>query len=248
AAGHDINYLALSGALHAIGRAGEPPVPPLNLVGDYGGGGMMLAVGVLSALQERQRSGLGQVVDAAMGEGAALLSALFYGMRASGRWSGGRGENHLDGGAHFYGTYLCADGRYVAVGAIEPQFYTALMVLCGIEGDMPAAQWDRARWPSFKAELAKVFLRRSRDAWCELAAGQDSCMSPVLDWDEAPSHPHHRARDAFVTLDGVVQPAPVPRFSRTPSQAPRTSRDADEALLRAWGVAPDLVAALRPVA
>ncbi|MBC5767058.1 CaiB/BaiF CoA transferase family protein [Ramlibacter albus] len=233
-AGHDINYLGLSGALHAIGRPGEPPVPPLNLVGDYGGGAMLLAVGLLAALQERNVSGRGQVVDAAMSEGSTLLASLFYGMRASGRWSGGRGENHLDGGAHFYNAYRCADGRYVAVAANEPQFYAQLMDLCAIEGEMRTAQWDRARWPAFKAQLAQVFLQRSRDEWCALAEGRDACLTPVLDWDEAPAHPQHRARGGFVTVDGVVQPAPAPRFSRTPAGQPQASREADEDFLRAW--------------
>ena len=236
AAGHDINYIAISGALHAIGRPDDAPVPPLNLVGDYGGGAMMLAVGVLAALQERSVSGKGQVIDAAMSDGAAMLSSLYYGMTASGRWSGGRGENHLDGGAHFYNTYRCADGKYISVAATEPQFYAKLLELCGIEDAYFKEQWDRTRWPLLKARLADAFLMRTRDDWCARAQGLDVCIAPVLDWAEAPHHPQNVHRATFVTVEGVTQPASAPRFSRTPQAAPRASTTASEETLERWGV------------
>lgn len=239
AAGHDINYIAISGALHAIGRPGDAPVPPLNFVGDFGGGAMLLAVGVLSALYETRRSGKGQVIDAAMTDGTALLSAMMYGLKAAGQWSNQRGENLLDGGAHFYDTYACADGKHVAVGAIEPQFYALLRERCGIADD-PAfdEQMDAARWPLLKLRIADLFRARTRDEWCALLEGSDACFAPVLDWDEAPRHPHNVARGTFATIDGVVQPAPAPRFSRTPSElTDRGARPAPYELLRRWGVA-----------
>ena len=245
AAGHDLNYLALSGALHGIGRPGEPPVPPLNLVADYGGGAMLLAVGVLAALQERSISGRGQVIDAAMSDGSALLGALFHGRRAAGRWLG-RGENHLDGGAHFYNTYLCADGGYVAVAATEPQFHAQLLALCGVADDPAFAdQWNRTQWPARKARLADVFRTRPRDEWCRLAEGRECCLSPVMDWDEAPFHPHHADRHTFVEVDGFAQPAPAPRFSRTPSALPHASSEASDADLRAWGLSQRTIDAAR---
>lgn len=236
AAGHDINYIAISGALHAIGRSGAAPVPPLNYVGDFGGGAMLLAVGVLSALLETSRSGCGQVVDAAMTDGAALMSALMYGMKAAGQWNNQRGENLLDGGAFFYDTYACADGRFVAVGAIEPQFYALLRERCGIADD-PAfdAQMDRDAWPLLKLRLAEVFRTRTRDEWCQLLEGCDACFSPVLDWDEAPQHPHNQARQTFFELEGVLQPAPAPRFARTPAATPVRSHSATpETVLARW--------------
>jgi len=237
AAGHDINYIALSGALNAIGRSGESPVPPLNLVGDYGGGAMMLAFGLLAALREAERSGQGQVVDAAMTDGSALLCAGMFGGRAAGRVSTQRGDNLVDGAAHFYDTYACADGKYVAVGAIEPQFYALLREACGIEDPLFDDQMDRARWPLLKLRLADVFKTRTRAQWCALLEGTDACFAPVLDWDEAPEHPHNRARETFVTLEGVVQPAPAPRFSRTPAARPTAGRQAGaEELLRDWGI------------
>ncbi|MEK8049415.1 CaiB/BaiF CoA-transferase family protein [Ideonella sp. DXS22W] len=220
AAGHDINYIAITGALHAIGRSGESPVPPLNYVGDFGGGGMLLLVGVLAALHEAKGSGKGQVVDAAMTDGTSLLSAFMYGFHAAGRWSNQRGENLLDGGAHFYDTYACADGKYVAVGAIEPQFYAELRQRCGIDDPMFDGQMDAARWPLLKLRLADVFRTKTRDEWCALLEGSDACFAPVLDWDEAPQHAHNRARETFVTVGGVVQPAPAPRFSRTAPAVP----------------------------
>ncbi|TFZ02706.1 CoA transferase [Ramlibacter henchirensis] len=238
AAGHDINYIALTGALHAIGRPGESPPPPLNYVGDYGGGAMLLAVGLLAALHEAQRSGRGQVVDAAMTDGAALLSALFYGMKAAGRWSTQRGENLLDGGAHFYDSYACADGRFISVGALEPKFFARLCELCGLEDEFCAGQMDRSRWPLMKLRLADVFRTRTRDDWCALLEGTDACFAPVLDWDEAPAHPHNRARGTFIDLQGVVQPAPAPRFSRTAAAQPMPARVEPLArVLEGWGAA-----------
>jgi alpha-methylacyl-CoA racemase len=239
AAGHDINYIAISGALHAIGREGEGPVPPLNYVGDFGGGAMLLAVGILAALHETRQSGRGQVVDAAMTDGAALLSSMMYGFKAAGQWSNHRGDNMLDGGAFFYDTYACADGRHVAVGAIEPQFYALLREKCGIANDpVFDAQMDRQAWPVLKLRLAEVFRTRTRDEWCALLEGTDACFAPVLDWDEAPEHPHNRARQTFTHLQGVLQPAPAPRFDRTPTDAPHASTVSTPAAVRArWQAA-----------
>lgn len=238
AAGHDINYIALSGALHAIGRPGEPPVVPLNYIGDFGGGGMLLAFGVLCALLQTGRSGKGQVVDAAMTDGAALLSAMMYGFRADGSMSNQRGENLLDGGAHFYNTYACADGKYVSIGSIEPQFYAKLIELCGIDDPAFHAQRDPHGWPMLKYRLADVFKTKTRDEWCALMEGTDVCFAPVLDWDEAPQHAHNRARETFVQVAGVMQPAPAPRFSRTPAAtpaAPSTPGADGVAVLQDWG-------------
>ncbi len=246
AAGHDINYVALSGVLHAIGRADEKPVPPLNLIGDYGGGAMLLAVGMLAALHEAARSGKGQVVDAAMTDGAALLAATMYGGVASGRFTAQRGENLIDGGAHFYDTYACADGGFISIGAIEPQFYALLRELCGIDDPLFDQQMDRTRWPLLKMRLADVFLTRTRDEWCTLLEGTDTCFAPVLDWHEAPRHAHNLARGTFVEVDGVVQPAPAPRFSRTPAPRPTAPRQADpQEILQAWGIDPSLLESLR---
>jgi len=248
AAGHDINYIAISGALHAIGARSGPPLPPLNYVGDFGGGAMMLAFGILCALHHARGGGAGQVVDAAMTDGAALLSAMMYGMHAAGAWSNRRGENMLDGGAHFYGCYECADGNYVSIGSIEPQFYAQLLQRTGITEAEFSAQLDATRWPRLKARLAEVFLTRTRDAWCALMEGSDVCFAPVLDWDEAPVHPHNLARQSFVTVDGVVQPAPAPRFSGTPPSPPRpapAAADGSAAIFSDWGIAPDVLQSLR---
>jgi alpha-methylacyl-CoA racemase len=248
AAGHDINYIALSGALHAIGRAGEAPVPPLNYVGDYGGGAMLLAFGVLAALYEVHSSGRGQVVDAAMTDGAALLSAMFYGLKAAGAWRNERGVNLLDSGAHFYDTYRCADGKYVAVGAIEPQFHAELLARLGLDAADFKRPLDPAQWPQYKARLAAVFATRTRDEWCAVLEGSDACFAPVLDWDEAPRHPHNVARGTFVEIGGVVQPAPAPRFSRSEAPAPAAPVVAghdSEAVLRDWGIDAQRIAALR---
>ncbi|SMP55428.1 CaiB/BaiF CoA transferase family protein [Noviherbaspirillum suwonense] len=248
AAGHDINYIAISGALHAIGSQSAPPVPPLNYVGDFGGGAMMLAFGILCALHHARGGGAGQVVDAAMTDGAALLSAMMYGMHAAGAWSNRRGENMLDGGAHFYGCYACADGRHVSIGSIEPQFYAQLLERTGITDPAFAAQLDAAAWPALKVRLAEVFLTKTRDEWCALMEGSDVCFAPVLDWDEAPQHPHNLARQSFVTVDGVVQPAPAPRFSGTPPAPPRGTAAASAdaaAIFSAWGIAPGMLQSLR---
>jgi alpha-methylacyl-CoA racemase len=220
-AGHDIDYLAVAGALEPIGRAGGPPVPPLNLVGDFGGGGMLLAVGILAALLERERSGRGQVVDAAMVEGAALLTTMLHGFRAAGLWEGRRGENLLDSGAPFYDVYEAADGRYVAVGAIEPQFFAALLHGLGIDPAAVPAQHDRRGWPLLRERLAAAFRTRARDEWAAHFAGRDACVAPVLDPGEAPAHPHLRARESFVEVGGTPVPGPAPRFGRTPSDRPR---------------------------
>lgn len=219
AAGHDINYVALSGALHAIGTAAQP-LPPLNLVGDYGGGGMLLALGVLAAQAHAARSGQGQVVDAAMTDGAALLMATHYGLMAKGWWQDRRESNFLDGAAHFYGTYACSDGRHVSVGAIEPQFYRQLLERCGITDPQFQHQWDAGEWPALRAKLADLFKRRTQAEWCALLEGSDACFAPVLSMNEAASHPHNVARGTFVQADGVLQPAPAPRFDRTPSALP----------------------------
>jgi alpha-methylacyl-CoA racemase len=235
-AGHDINYISLTGLLHAIGRPGERPVPPLNLVGDFGGGSMLLLVGVLSALWEAQRSGQGQVVDAAMVDGASLLGQMFWGFLAQKAWVDQPGVNVLDGGAPFYDTYTCADGRHVAVGAIEPQFYAAVLEGLGLTGaDLPA-QMDRDSWPALKARLAEVFATRSRDEWARVFAGTDACVTPVLAFGEVAAHPHLEARGTIVDPGGVPQAAPAPRFSRTaptvpgPAGAPETV----DAVLADW--------------
>jgi len=232
-AGHDINYVALSGALHAIGPRSQP-LPPLNLVGDYGGGGMLLAMGVLAAVAQAQHSGQGQVVDAAMTDGAALLMAAQYGLLAKGFWRDEREANFLDGAAHFYGTYECADGKHVALGPIEPQFYRELLERCDIRDPDFERQWDRAEWPALRAKLAAVFRTRTRAEWCELLEGSDACFAPVLSMREAAAHPHNAARRTFVEQDGVVQPAPAPRFDRTPAvlpaKAPRTGAHTREML------------------
>jgi alpha-methylacyl-CoA racemase len=248
AAGHDLNYVALSGMLHAMGDADRPPAPPLNLVGDFGGGGMMLAFGVVCAMLEARASGRGQVVDAAMTDGAALLGAMTYGLRAHGTWSAARGANLLDGGAPFYATYACADGRFIAVGAIEPQFYARLLALTGASDPAFARQWDQDDWPALKEKFAALFATRTRDAWCALLEGTDACFAPVLDMDEAPHHPHNAARKTFVDVDGVTQPAPAPRFSRTPGQArPVAAAPGQDggAVLADWGWSEDAIAGLR---
>jgi alpha-methylacyl-CoA racemase len=216
AAGHDINYIALPGALAAIGTK-QGPVPPLNLVGDYGGGALYLVVGVLAAVIEARASGRGQVVDVAMCDGAASLLSLFFTLRARGIWQDERASNLLDGGAHFYRTYECADGRHVALGAIEPQFYEELCQLAGLDNPVFRDRNDKARWPDLSRRMEAVFKTRTRDEWCAILEGSDACFAPVLTMGEAPSHPHLAARSTFLDLDGVVQPAPAPRFSRTPS-------------------------------
>ncbi|MCK9894485.1 CaiB/BaiF CoA-transferase family protein [Frankia sp. AgB32] len=219
-AGHDINYLSLTGLLHAIGPADAPPVPPLNLVGDFGGGSMFLVVGVLAALWERSVSGRGQVVDAAMVDGATVLGQMIWSFRAAGIWSDERWSNMLDGAAPHYTTYTCSDGRYVAVGALEPQFYAQLLAGLGLAGEDLPAQLDRAGWPVLRARFAGVFASRPRDEWAKVFDGTDACVTPVLSFGEAAAHPHLAARASIVTVEGAEQAAPAPRFSRTPSAPP----------------------------
>jgi alpha-methylacyl-CoA racemase len=217
AAGHDINYTALSGALHSTARHGGPPTPTPGLVGDFGGGGMLLAFGVLAALAQARETGRGQVVDAAITDGAALLAALVHGWRSAGLWNAQAGTNNGDGGAHFYDTYVCADGKYIAIGAMEPQFYALLREKCGLDAPAFDAQWDPGAWPALKERVAQVFKTHTRAQWCELLEGTDACFAPVLDLDEAPRHPHNVARGTFACVDGITQPAPAPRFSATPA-------------------------------
>lgn len=236
-AGHDINYLSLSGALHAIGEPGGKPVVPLNLVADGGGGAMLLALGVLAGLLEARGSGQGQVVDVAMTDGAALLMSMMYTLKAMGQWQQQRGSNLLDGGAHFYDSYPCRDGKWLSVGAIEPQFYALLLEKTGITDPDFDAQWDRERWPRLKAKLAQVIAQRTRDQWCAVFDGTDACVAPVLDMDEAPLHPHNLSRHTFTEVNGVVQPAAAPRFGRTPAGQPTPPQaGSDPQALLDWGL------------
>jgi alpha-methylacyl-CoA racemase len=247
-AGHDINYIAVAGALDPIGHAGERPVPPLNLVGDFGGGGMLLALGILAALYERSGSGQGQVVDAAMVDGASLLTSFIHGMRGQGLWQDERGTNLLDSGAPFYDTYETADGGYMSVGAIEPQFYAALLHGLGLGGEELPGQLDRERWPEVKARFTEVFKQRTRDEWTAIFDGTDACVAPVLGLGEAPAHPHNAARAGFVDVGGLTQPAPAPRFSRTTAETPdppvRAGEHTDAALAEI-GLSAAEIAALR---
>ncbi|WP_254699716.1 CaiB/BaiF CoA transferase family protein [Trinickia violacea] len=235
-AGHDINYIAITGALHAIGTKGKP-VPPLNLVGDYGGGAMMLAVGLLSAVLHARATGQGQVVDASISDGTSYLTAIFYRLRALGQWQEERAANLLDGGAPFYDTYRCADGRFVAIGAIEPQFYALLLEKMGLAGKLRHDQMDRAAWPAMKATFAEVFASKTRDQWVEIMGDADTCFAPVLTAQEAAHDPHNIARSTFVEIDGIRQPAPAPRFSHTPGaiQASGTGAAVRE-VLQSWGL------------
>jgi len=245
-AGHDIDYIALAGALHPLGPAAGPPVPPLNLLGDFGGGGMLLALGVVAALLEAGRSGKGQVVDAAMVDGAALLTTQLHELLAAGQWTDRRGANLLDGAAPFYAVYETADGRHLAVGALEPRFWAELLERVGLDaGDLPA-QLDRDGWPVARERLAAVFRTRTRDQWCALLEGTDACVAPVLSLLEAPAHPHNQARATFVEVAGALQPAPAPRFSRTPcpTPAPPSAGGDPAAALTAWGLAPGAAARL----
>ncbi|MFZ4518706.1 MAG: CaiB/BaiF CoA transferase family protein [Microthrixaceae bacterium] len=245
--GHDLDYLALSGVLAHVGRADQPPTPPLNLVADFGGGGMLLAVGVLAAVVERSSSGRGQVVDAAMVDGAALLMAPLFGAWASGYWSAERGTNLLDSGAPFYDCYPCADGRWLAIGAIETPFFAELLAGLGLDPGVLPDQHDRPRWPELRTAIADAVRTRTRDEWAEVFADRDACVAPVLDMGEAPSHPHAVARASFVTVDGVAQPAPAPRFDRTPAGPVEPSKETEDpaAVLGRWGVAAEEVAELR---
>jgi alpha-methylacyl-CoA racemase len=237
-AGHDINYIALAGVLHAFGRRGEAPVPPLNLVGDFGGGGMLLALGIACALLEAGRSGKGQVVDAAMVEGASLLAAMFSGFLAAKSWSEERGVNILDTGAPWYDVYETKDGKYVSIGAIEAKFYADLLSRLGLAGQDLPGQHERARWPELRESFRKVFLSRTRDEWCEVFEGSDACFAPVLTFSESRRHPHNAARKSCVDVGGVAQPSPAPRFSRTPGavrRAPPERGEGGHAALADWG-------------
>lgn len=228
AAGHDINYIALAGALHGIGRKGERPVPPLNLVGDFGGGGMLLAFGLVCAMLETQKSGTGQVVDAAMVDGAATLMAMFFTMKASGMYSDERGTNLLDGGAHFYDSYETSDGKYISLGSIEPQFYALLVEKAGLDKEDFSNQMDQGKWSELKANLIELFKTKTRDKWCEIMEGTDICFAPVLSLSEVADHPHNKARATFAELEGMLQPTPAPRYSRSTVSLTHASRMAGE--------------------
>lgn len=246
APGHDINYIALSGTLHAFGPAGGRPTPPINMVGDFGGGGMLLAFGMLAALLHAQRTGTGQVVDAAMTDGSALLMSMIWGFRSMGRWSDARGTNLLDGGAPFYDTYATADGRWIAVGAIEPAFYAALRRVLGLDAPVWDRQFDPAAWPAMREALAALFLTRSRDDWVAAFAGTQACVTPVLSPDEALAHPHNRARGTLEVVDDVAQPLPAPRYSSSGTVAPAlASRRDDAAVLAELGFSAGEIATLQ---
>ncbi|MCE2986615.1 MAG: CoA transferase [Phenylobacterium sp.] len=247
AAGHDMNYIAITGALHAIGTE-DKPIPPLNLVGDFGGGAFYLAFGILAGVIKARETGEGQVIDCAMSDGAASLMAMFYGFKASGAWTESRRSNLLDGGAHFYDTYQCSDGKWVSIGSIEPQFYALLLEKTGISDPAFKAQMDRGAWPDLKAKLAAVIATKTQSEWCALMEATDVCFAPVLDLDEAPKHAHNVARQTFVELAGVTQPAPAPRFSKTPGaiQGPPPAIGAhDQEALRDWGFSEADVSALK---
>ena len=243
-AGHDINYIAISGALYAMGHADRPPIPPLHLVGDMGAGAMMLAFGLVCGLLEAKRSGIGQVVDAAICDGAASLTTVYHGLLSQRQWSNRRESNMLDGGAPFYRCYETADAKYIAIGPIESQFYKILLERCQIDDPMFAEQWNVACWPEMREKLAQLFRTRTRSEWCKLLEGIDACFAPVLDFAEAPSHPHNKARGTFVEIDGVLQPAPAPRFSRTPGEAGSAAiaigQHSEEVLLQAGFTAADV--------
>ncbi|MEQ8955471.1 MAG: CaiB/BaiF CoA-transferase family protein [Gammaproteobacteria bacterium] len=248
AAGHDINYISIAGALGAMGYADRPPAPPLNLVGDFGGGAMYLLCGILAALFERSNSGQGQVIDAAMTDGSASLLSPFYGLMAQGLWTSQRQANYLDGGAHFYGCYECSDGRYISIGPIEPQFYSLLLELCAVSDESFQKQRDPNSWPALRDKLSQLFKTRTQAQWCELLEGTDACFAPVLDLSEAPSHPHNSARNTFVEIDGVTQPAPAPRFSRTQGKiqgAAAVVGQHSEEILRDWRIDPDRIELLK---
>lgn len=247
AAGHDMNYIAITGALHAIGTK-DKPVPPLNLVGDFGGGALYLAFGLLAGVISARETGKGQVIDCAMSDGAASLMSMFYGFKAGGGWSNDRRANLLDGGAHFYDTYQCADGKWISIGSIEPQFYALLLEKTGITDPAFAAQMNRGEWDNLRAKLAEVIGKKSQAEWCEIMDATDVCFAPVLDLDEAPKHKHNVARQTFVEVGGVTQPAPAPRFSATPGaiQGPPPAIGAhDREALSDWGFSADSIEALK---
>ena len=218
AAGHDINYISLAGALGSTGRNGEPPAPPLNLIGDFGGGGMLLALGICAALVNVKNGGKGQVIDAAMTEGTAQLMSMIYGMKASGFWTDQQQSNLLDGATHFYDSYECKDGKFVSLGSIEPQFYSILLDKMELDSNEFSEQMNKEKWNEYKAEFKKVFLSNTRDEWCGIMEGTDICFAPVLSMDEAINHPHNKERNSFSTIDEVTQPSPAPLFSETPSK------------------------------
>lgn len=248
AAGHDINYISIAGALGAMGYDDRPPAPPLNLVGDFGGGAMYLLTGVLAALLERNNSGKGQIIDAAMTDGTASLLSPFFGLMAMNMWTTDREANKLDGGAHYYGSYECSDGKYISIGSIEPQFYALLLEKCEIEDEEFQAQQDQAHWPALREKLSLLFKTKSRDQWCDIMEGSDVCFAPILDLGEAPSHPHNKARDTYINYEGVTQPAPAPRFSRTQSEIQSPAAmvgEHSDAILKDWGFSETEVAALK---
>jgi alpha-methylacyl-CoA racemase len=244
AAGHDINYIALTGALHAIGKAGEKPVVPLNIVGDFGGGSLFLAFGIMCGVYEARQSGKGQVVDAAVVDGTSALMGAFYGLKAAGLWSDNRGTNVLDGGAQFYDTYETSDGKYISLGSLEPQFYKLLLELAEIDDPVFKNQLDIFKWPEMKEKLTVIFKSKTRDEWCEIMEGTDVCFAPVLSFDEAINHPHNVEREVFIDVDGVMQPAPAPRFSRTKPEvrcgAPDPG-DHNDSAFSDWGFSADEV-------
>lgn len=248
AAGHDINYISIGGALGAMGYADRPPAPPLNLVGDFGGGALYLVAGILAALVERGQSGKGQVVDAAMTDGTANLLTPFYGLMAMGMWTTDRFSNRLDGGAYYYGSYECSDGKYISIGSLEPQFYALLLEKTGIEDPDFKDQLDEDSWPRKREILAEVFKQKTRQQWCEIMEGTDVCFAPVLNLAEAPDHPHNKARGTFVEYEGITQPAPAPRFSRTQGEIQRSAAIAGEhteEVLREWGYNPEEIQELK---
>jgi alpha-methylacyl-CoA racemase len=248
-AGHDINYIALAGVLDHLGRAGQQPTPPINLVGDFGGGGMLMAFGIACGIVSAQRTGEGQVVDAAMIDGSAVLMTMFHAFRAMGIWEDKRGSNLLDTGAWFYEVYETKDGKYISVGALEKQFYDELITLTGLKDD-PDLPWqhDKTTWPAMKDRIAEVFKTKTRDEWCAILEGTDACFAPVLSMTEAPQHPHNVERSTFVERNGIVQPAPAPRFSRTTPEIQRPpafpGQHTNEALAE-WGFADDELTKLR---
>ncbi len=248
AAGHDINYISIGGALGAMGYADRPPAPPLNLVGDFGGGAMYLLAGILAALVERSHSGTGQIIDAAMTDGTASLLTPFYGLMAMGLWTTDRFSNRLDGGAYYYGSYECSDGKYISIGSLEPQFYALLLEKAGIDDPDFENQLDQENWPRKREILVELFRSKTQQQWCDIMEGTDVCFAPVLNLSEAPAHPHNQARNTFVDFEGVIQPAPAPRFSRTPGEIQRSAAmvgEHTEEVLAEWGFSDEEIANLK---